>query len=134
MFLSYSENRKGYQLYDFQKQRVVFSHDVVFNEIASGFEKEPNDLKPYVKIDLEGIDSRTSAEPDEERAESGNEQEESTENLVQLRRSSRERRRPDFYGTYVNATDSVVEPVTVEEALSSVDNTGKLIPGSRPIS
>ena len=33
-----------------------------FNEIASGFEKEPNDLKPYVKIDLEGIDSRTSAQ------------------------------------------------------------------------
>ena len=38
-----------------------------------------------------------------------------------MRRSTRERKRPDFYGTYVNATDSLVEPVTVEEALSSVD-------------
>ena len=89
--------------------------------MASRFEKEPNDLKPYVKIDLESADSQTSAEPDEERAESATEQEESTEELVQLRRSTRECRRPDFYGTYVNATDSVVEPVTVEEALSSVD-------------
>ena len=83
MFLGYSENRKGYPLYDFQKQRVVFSLDVVFNEIAGGFEKELNDLKLYVKIDLESIDSRTSTEPDEERAESGNEQEKSTEELVQ---------------------------------------------------
>ena len=33
-----------------------------FNEIASEFEKEPNDLKPYVKIDLESIDSQTSAQ------------------------------------------------------------------------
>ena len=74
-----------------------------------------------MKIDLESVDSQTSAEPDEERAESGNELEESTEELVQLKRSSREGRRPDFYGTYVNATDSVVESVTVEEALSSVD-------------
>ena len=74
-----------------------------------------------MKIDLESVDSQTSAEPDEERAESGNKLEESTEELVQLKRSSRERRRPDFYGTYVNATDSVVESVTVEEALSSVD-------------
>uniref|UniRef100_A0A1X7VGK0 Retroviral polymerase SH3-like domain-containing protein n=1 Tax=Amphimedon queenslandica TaxID=400682 RepID=A0A1X7VGK0_AMPQE len=46
----YADQRNGYRLYDVQKERIMFSRDVTFNEAISGFETR-NDVT-YVQIDL----------------------------------------------------------------------------------
>ena len=118
VFLGYSENRKGYRLFDIQKQKIIFSCDVIFNETASGFEKE-NDQQVYVQIELEvEDDSQVPVEsPSTMNNELNEHNEESTEHSVTeepgLRRSGRY---PDHYGTYVNVADHAIEPATVEEA------------------
>ena len=38
IFLGYADNRKGYRLYDVNNQKIIYSRDVTFNEMARGFE------------------------------------------------------------------------------------------------
>ena len=53
ILLGYADNRKAYCLYDFQKRRVVFSRDVVFNEKVAGYSDEESDNEtPHVSIDI----------------------------------------------------------------------------------
>ena len=40
--MGYGVSTRGYRLYDFEKMRVVFSHDVVFTEEEGGLEQEVN--------------------------------------------------------------------------------------------
>ena len=123
VFLGYSENRK---VIDCLISRNIFSRDVIFNETASGFEKE-NDQQVYVQIELEVEDD--SQVPVESPSTMNNELNEHNEEITEhsvteepgLRRSGRERRYPDRYGTYVNVADHAIEPATVEEALNGVD-------------
>ena len=40
IMLAYGTKTKAYRLYDIEQERVIFNHDVVFNETRTGFEKE----------------------------------------------------------------------------------------------
>ena len=48
ILLGYADNRKAYHLYDFQKRRVVFSRDVVFNEKVAGYRDEESDNESHM--------------------------------------------------------------------------------------
>ena len=105
IFLGYSENQKGYRLYDLERKRIVNSRDVVFNETAYGFEKENASSKdqPCVRIDLEGeVDDDQGSNENTKVQQSQSEQVESSTVEPTLRRSTRTRQPPDYYGTYVN--------------------------------
>ena len=39
--LGYGTETKAYRLYDIEREKVFFSHSVVFNETTNGIEKEP---------------------------------------------------------------------------------------------
>ena len=43
--MGYGDNHKGYWLYDVQKRRIVYSRDVVFNEMSGGLEKSEAESK-----------------------------------------------------------------------------------------
>ena len=58
IFLGYSENRKGYRLYDINKKRIVHSRDVVFDELTCGLQKETESISDefrHVRIDMEEL-------------------------------------------------------------------------------
>ena len=49
--IGYGDNHKGYQLYDVQNRRIMYSRDVVFNEMSGGLEKsEAKSKLPYARI------------------------------------------------------------------------------------
>ena len=43
IFLGYSMVTKGYRLYDVNRSKVLYSHDVAFDESKPEVEKEPKD-------------------------------------------------------------------------------------------
>ena len=100
IFLGYSENQKGYQLYDVERKRIVNSRDVDFNETAYGFEK----------VNVNKVQ------------QSHNEQVELSTVELTLRRSTRTRQPPVYYETYVNVAGNVVaEPLTVKQTFGGED-------------
>jgi len=92
-----------------QAKRVFYSRDVLFNEVNQEHEKLTNASKPpeekrYLSIEY--------VNDDEHDAES------EVESL--LRRSTRQRRPPDYYGDRATVANSnAKEPTTVAEALTS---------------
>ena len=117
IFLAYSENRKGYPLYDSKRQRIVHSRDVVFDETTNGFEKENNasHKQQYIRINIEDdVDNIQASDETTETDTSQNEQKHTEEPT--LRRSTR--MPPDYYKTYVNVAENVMEPTTVNKALT----------------
>ena len=123
ILLGYGTATKGYRLYDINNKRVFYSRDVVFDEGKSGFEKEETDetdnsvaieLSDDVLVPTETEVIEQNNEPDEEELEEA----------PALRKSTRVRRPPDYYGTYVNTVkaDFSPEPTTFNEAASSPDN------------
>ena len=102
IFLSYSENRKGYRLYDSKRQRIVHSRDVLFDETTNGFEKESNasHKQQYIRINIEDdVDNIQASDETTEIDTSQNEQNHTEEPT--LRMSTRTHMPPDYYGTYV---------------------------------
>ena len=93
----------------------MFSRDVTFNEAISGF--EANDDVTYVQIDL--IDDNEFEEVVDDSQTTGDD-DRTEESTPKYRRSTRERKRPDYYGVYINLTE-VKEPTTVHEALTGTD-------------
>ena len=92
---------------------MFYSRDVLFNESSHDIEKEQSDLgeERYVEFNYSSDDEV----PTEDTAT-----DEATEPV--LRRSGRERRRPDYYREQANlANGQLMEPTTVEEALASTD-------------
>ena len=54
----YGTESKGYRLYDCERQRVIFSRDVKFNENEFGIEKDPSDgTDKLITIELSSNDS-----------------------------------------------------------------------------
>lgn len=102
VFLGYGTETKGYRLYDCERQRVIFSRDVKFNEKESGIEKEPSDgTDELITIELSSNDSAAQ----------------DTETTKW--QSTRERRPPSRHGEWVTvASEDIAEPTTVREALS----------------
>ena len=113
IFVGYGAETKGYRLYDPKRGKVFYSRDVLFNESSHDIEKEQSDLgeKRYVEFNYSSDDEV----PTEDTVT-----DEATKPV--LRRSGRERRRPDYYREQANlANGQLMEPTTVEEALASTD-------------
>lgn len=104
VFLGYGTETKGYRLNDCERQRVIFSPDVKFNESEFGIEKEPSDgTDELITIELS---SNHSAAQDTETTKW---------------QSTRERRPPNRLGEWVTvASEDIAEPTTVHEALSGL--------------
>ena len=119
VLLGYGTETKGYRLYDPKRARVFYSRDVIFNEKEHGMEKEPETVqegKRYVQIECPSIEE--PVDEDTEPVQTTNEE----PSVSGLRRSSRSRQPPDFYGIRVNVASEIFdEPTSINEALASPD-------------
>lgn len=127
IFLGYGTDVKGYRLYDIQRSRVIFSRDVIFDEKHFGFEEnEKNEVEKEqedsrkVEIECEFRDQEVPVDQDTDNEvevpEEANEEEE-----PRTRRSTRERRRPDYYGVWINNVECQQDPLTLQEAMIDPD-------------
>ena len=125
VFLGYSENQKGYRLFDTRRQKVIHSRDVVFDETVSGLKDVKEDK--YVQIRL-GTDEEDEGNKVETTESDITEAEETPSTVTPtVRRSGRNRHPPDFYGVYVNMADVNSKPLTIQETLSGkTKGSGKM--------
>ena len=114
VFLGYATDKKGYRLFDVERQRVIFSRDVKFHEDEFGIlQKEvPKGIdNKLVILELSNGDDAI-----EEVANDPPPQE--------VRRSSHDRHSPARLGEWVTvASDGSAEPTTVSEALNGPEGT-----------
>jgi len=117
ILLGYGADTKGYRLYDPEKRRVFYSRDVVFCEEKEDEIKEEPKVEQEVKeedeeeclveFDCHSGESETTDEKDAQ---------------PQLRRSTRDRRPPDYYGEWVTVANAEMrEPKTAKDALACDD-------------
>lgn len=115
VFLGYGTEIKGYRLFDVERQRVIYSRDVTFNENEFGIlqNDEPDEtVNKFVDVEL-SIDDDVSDDVADTYVNEGQ---------SDMRQSSRERRPPNRLGEWVTlASDALVEPTTVSEALNGPD-------------
>ena len=119
IMLGYGTETKAYRLYDIERQRVFFSRDVVFNESKRGFEKESvskDSDTEYVQLECSNEDHGESSHKEDEQESPQQE----TPDVI-LRRSTRERRMPDYYGNRVTVADTSGDPKSWKEAMTSTD-------------
>uniref|UniRef100_A0A1X7U3T3 Retroviral polymerase SH3-like domain-containing protein n=1 Tax=Amphimedon queenslandica TaxID=400682 RepID=A0A1X7U3T3_AMPQE len=115
--VSYSSNQKGYQLYDMERKRIVFSRDVKFNELECGIEEtiviesSTNDDQKII-ADIELDPDPVSDESEKETEDNEGERQEPI-----VRRSTRRTRLPDYYGVWVNSVESSDEPQSLKDAI-----------------
>ena len=124
LMLGYGSTQKGYRLYDVEHMKVIHSRDVVFDETSTpSFQKETPTKYVELEVDSDEIkytESQTDggmAEPDqviESPMPTGG-------NPV-LRRSTRNRQAPDWYGDVVTMVSCDQEdPTSVTEAKAAPD-------------
>jgi hypothetical protein len=113
ILLGYGMTVKGYRLYDITTCKIIHSRDVKFDEEKNGCISASRDVEfnqPAVEIP---VCERTEGEENLE-----------TTNTNMLRRSTRLRQQPDYYGEPVlfraSATEKQ-EPATLSEAKNSVE-------------
>ena len=138
IFLGYGDHVKGYRLFDESRSRVLHSRDVQFDEFGQGMSDQndgPGFAKPVMKKELhvpkEKHESEDAAEQEEEDSTGDDdvtEDEDVAEEPVagepELRRSQRERRKPNYYGEWVNTAKSEPrEPETMQDVLQSPDKS-----------
>ena len=123
ILLGYGENVKGYRLYDLKEKKVFHSRDVLFNEMK--FKENKKTLERIEESDEETLELRTEEETLPEMLNPETESEEVNDDIVNnedqieaVRRSSRVRKVPEYYGEWVNVASISEEPKTVDEALS----------------
>jgi hypothetical protein len=122
IFIGYKDGVKGYKLWNLETKKTVYSRDVVFREVKDVSKQEFLLRKEEPeKIELE-LDDAKSESSEEDEAE----EEEEPHTLV-LRRSVRERRKPERYSSpdfrsnfALSITDD--DPRTVREAVNSEDS------------
>ena len=100
-----------------------------FNEFVSGVEKETStemtrDSQVIIdcsRDDVEALEDDNSLKKETEKQERDNNERTVTEERTEptVRRSNRETSRPNYYGIWVNSVNTITEPLTVKEALSS---------------
>ena len=130
IFVSYGEETKGYRLYDSVRGKIIFSRDVVFNEENSGG-LGVEDASQYVKLELSSDDDtptiselpqveQQAEEIDHLDTSTDSTPDESSSSQPTVRRSTRQKQMPDYFGWEANLAGSCVqEPHTVEEVLST---------------
>ena len=131
IFVGYGEETKGYRLYDVVRAKIMISRDVVFNEGNCEF-LGLKDASRYVELELSSDnDTPTIVElPQvEQQAEeidhrdtlTGSALDAPTSSQPRVRRSTRQRQTPDYFGWEANLAGSQMqEPHTVEEAKSTI--------------
>ena len=105
VLLVYGTETKGYRLYDPEKERILCSCDVVFNKSKIGIQIECE--KRFVQINYPVSEDEASTQ-NTNKTEQNNEKESEEIDLSsedsggaaepELRRSTRERKHPDYYG------------------------------------
>ncbi|KAK3732471.1 hypothetical protein QZH41_003774 [Actinostola sp. cb2023] len=114
VFLGYGTDTKAYRLFDVERQRVIYSRDVKFDEGAFGILQKDKPDGTVIKL----VDVELSNNDDVELSNN----DDVDEGPSVLRQSSRERRPPDRLGEWVTVvSDGIVEPTTVSEALNGPD-------------
>ena len=113
ILLGYGQETKGYRLYDFARQKVLYSRDVHFNEDAKQDEDVTNDggtrrvaLELSPDAEPESLDAPVVGEPE-----------------PKVRRSTRERRPPDYLGRQSINLTLHCEPQSFEKATTCSDST-----------
>ena len=132
IFLGYSTNRKGYHLYDQKRQRIIHSRDVKLNEFENGIQKEFSPEESAEPRAISDSSEHTEMSEDDESilreeidfeepetpSDAKSSENEGTESTT-TRHSTRVSKQPDFYGVCVNSVNSIAEPLTVKQALTS---------------
>ena len=121
IMLGYGTETKAYRLYDIAREKVFFSRDVIFNETKNGIEKEPVSNDPNtssVKLEWSSVEHDESFLEEEEQ-----ESLQESDSDTCLRRSSRERRKPDYYEPRITVADTGGDPISLKEALASSNKT-----------
>lgn len=113
ILLGYGEETKGYRLYDVNKMKVLYSRDVKFNEMSNNNEQGSQDVQDEDYKLVIDMSSKNDTEADTE------EQPEIAVQDEAPRRSTRERRQPDFYGR--EQSHLTETPLTLKDAIVSQD-------------
>ena len=138
IMLGYGTETKAYRLYDVEREKVLYSRDVIFNEAASGKEEAMNKTSDIRYVQLKCLndeefhndvvhdehDLHEDEEIHNDVAHDGHDLNEPVvekESVPELRRSSREKKMPDFYGIRVNVADGSADLVSLMEALDNSD-------------
>ena len=118
VLVGYGSEVKGYRLFDPERQKVRYSRDVRFNETEFGLKKESSPVEPIRLVDVGSSDDTDDVEHDSDGGGSVDE----SPTVMELRRSQRERCRPQYFSEGVSiAAGAVDEPSTFEEAVSSAN-------------
>jgi hypothetical protein len=122
IFIGYKDGVKGYKLWNLETEKIVYSQDVVFREVKDVSKQEflPTQNEPE-KIELELDDAKSESFEEEEAEE---EEEEEEPHTPVLRRSVRDRRKPERYSppNFCSNFDLSItndDPRTVREAVNS---------------
>ena len=128
IFIGYKDGVKGYNLWNPETKKNVYSRDVVFKEVKEVSKQEfpPMQDEPE-KIELELDDAKSESSEEEEAEEAEEEEEEEEPHTPVLRRPVRDKRQPkrysppDFHSNFsLSITDD--DPITVREAVNSEDS------------
>ena len=138
IFLGYCDDRRGYRVYDEDKNKVVFSRDVIFQEncvgINLGSDCKTESLAGFCPDDFLDLPSRSDSNDidcdnsDINRNNSDNVN--SSEICVPgpvaadlgVRKSDRTRRPPARFGEWSNVACRVSEPISYDEAINCADS------------
>jgi hypothetical protein len=123
IFIGYKDGMKGYNIWKTETKKTIYSRDVVFREVKDVSKQEflPRPCEPE-KIELELGDAKYESSEEDEVVE-----EEEEPHTPVLRRSVRERRKPERYSPpdfrsnfslYVTDDD----PRTVRDVVNSEDS------------
>jgi hypothetical protein len=124
IFIGYKDGVKGYNLWNLETNKIVYSQDIGFREVKYVSKQEflPTQYKPE-KIELELDDAKYESSEEEE----AEEEEEEEPHTPVLRRSVRDRRKleryspPDFCSNFaLSITDD--DPKTIREAVNLEDS------------
>ena len=107
-------------MYDVEKERVIHSHSVVFEESKLGITEMEQKEPERRCVELLKPDPEEDDGDKEEENELNREKDNDVEKEPIVRRSQKERRRPDYYGDWINSVEMIdKDPTAVSDALSS---------------
>ena len=123
--MGYGTVTKGYRLYDVTERKLMHSRNVQFNERNKDHEQDSEDATNNDYQLIAEFSEVSDIESDHYTTQSENNQSESGE----LRRSTRQRRQPDFYGRkHSNVYVVPTQPVSYQKATKGPDSkSGKLL-------
>ena len=107
-------------MYNVEQEKVLFSRDVIFDELRKGTEEEfvNKDLNTaYVQLECSSEEDYSDSNSEEEEQESSQVKEPETT----LQRSTRERRKPNPYGVGATIVDTSGDLTSLKEALVNTD-------------